>query len=167
MSRNLVIRPHEERKKEVRIGKTFAEYFTIGLIGAFGLIMCIIMLVIIIASPIFLQYSDFERNDFFTAEVHGNSMYPTIEDGDYVLVVKTYNISVNDIIVFFDEDTGKYIAHRVVSIEDNTILTKGDNNNFYDDEITKREIIGKVIKIMNNKLDLWCHEAYIKALNWW
>ena len=46
------------------------------------------------------------------------------------------------------------ITHRIVSIDGDTIITKGDYNNTEDEPITKNEIIGKEVAIINN-VEVW------------
>lgn len=80
-------------------------------------------------------------------EVVTGSMSNTINVGDIVLVKITQNVSENDIIVYESED--EIITHRLIKIEDNTFITKGDANNQEDEPICQEQTIGKVIKIMS------------------
>ncbi len=110
------------------------------------------------------------RQHYVIAEVEGMSMYPTIKDGDLVVVMlKThpqFNLSVGDIIVYlpvsragqlpFAEYFVEHrvlIAHRILKIYDTGTtkyyLVKGDNNPYEDPwTITDQDIIGKVVKII-------------------
>ncbi len=73
---------------------------------------------------------------FFTLEysrkVTGTSMFPTLEEGDLVVVWQTpaSSINVGDIIVYNPpcSATGTSVIHRVVSLTGNGFITKGDNN---------------------------------------
>ena len=70
--------------------------------------------------------------------VEGNSMIPTLYNGDLVLIHKPPpdEIHVGDIIVYFSPSTSRLVIHRVIHI--NTLMinnrvkyyyiTKGDNN---------------------------------------
>lgn len=62
-------------------------------------------------------------NTFFISiiKVCGNSMLPTLEDGDYVLVLKTQNINRGDVVIIND-GKGKYIVKRVAGIAGDEIL---------------------------------------------
>ena len=76
------------------------------------------------------------------------SMEKTIMVDDYVFVKVTKDIKENDIISFKYEND--IVTHRVVSIEEDTIQTKGDNNNTVDNPITEDQVIGKVVYIGKN-----------------
>ena len=56
-------------------------------------------------------------------------------------------------IVTFKSDN-EYITHRIVTVNDNNYVTKGDANNAKDVAITKDKVIGKVIKI-STKAGVW------------
>ena len=74
-------------------------------------------------------------------------MSPTINTYDLVIVKVTDNVSVDDIITFYKDDS--FITHRIVEYkDDNNILTKGDANNTTDKNISKDIIVGKVVKVI-------------------
>lgn len=75
--------------------------------------------------------------------VGSGSMEPYLKVNNYILVKESKDYKVNDVITYQIEDT--YITHRIVSIEDDVITTKGDANNREDDPINKDSIIGKVV----------------------
>ena len=79
-------------------------------------------------------------------EVVTGSMANTINVGDIVFVKITESVSENDIIVYESEDG--IITHRLISIDGENFIAKGDANNQEDDPIKKEQLIGKVIKIM-------------------
>ena len=62
--------------------------------------------------------------------------------GDLLLVTKADNIKVGDIVLYSREVT---IVHRVISITNNGFVTKGDNNLVSDPEISRQQVVGKVI----------------------
>lgn len=66
--------------------------------------------------------------------VKGTSMYPTIEDGQTVLLEKTKNIHVNDIVVAKTSQYGNIIK-RVSEIKGNKILLVSDNKAIKYEEI--------------------------------
>lgn len=80
-------------------------------------------------------------------EVLTGSMSPTIEIGDDVFVEITKDIKKGDIVIFDDEKRNDFIIHRVIDIQDNLIVTKGDNNNIQDSQMPKDRVIGKVLII--------------------
>ena len=81
-------------------------------------------------------------------EVLTGSMSGTIEIGDGVIVKVTLDIQEEDIIVYKKENN--LITHRLVEMEENNLITKGDANNVQDEPITKDMVIGKVIFVIHN-----------------
>lgn len=73
------------------------------------------------------------------------SMIPNINIGDYVIAKVNGSYSVNDVVMFKRETS--YITHRVIKINDKTILTKGDNNESEDPEVSKEKVVGPVVKV--------------------
>ena len=73
------------------------------------------------------------------------SMIPNINIGDSVIAKVDGNYEVNDVVMFKRETS--YIAHRVIKINDKTILTKGDNNESEDLEVSKDKVVGPVVKV--------------------
>ena len=80
------------------------------------------------------------------------SMSPTMETGDIVIIKIGDEIKENDIITYKKENV--LITHRVVSIDGETVTTKGDYNNTEDEPIQKDNIIGKVVFIIN-EVEIW------------
>ena len=79
-------------------------------------------------------------------EVATGSMSGTIEAEDLIIVELTNNVKKNDIITFKSNDS--FITHRVIEVRDNILITKGDSNNSVDNPINKKQVIGKVIKVI-------------------
>ena len=81
---------------------------------------------------------------FSFAVVVGNSMYPTLYDGDFIVIKKNEDCFENDIVCFLDGEDRR-IVHRIIQRDENKITTKGDFNNFADLPISADRIIGKVV----------------------
>ncbi len=75
--------------------------------------------------------------------VASGSMSGTIEVDDIIFVKLTKDVKTDDIITYKSKD-GNIITHRLVNMNGNTYITKGDVNNAVDDAVTKEQIIGKV-----------------------
>ena len=75
--------------------------------------------------------------------VASGSMSGTIEVDDIIFVKLTKDVKTDDIITYKSKD-GSIITHRLVNMNGNTYITKGDVNNAVDDAVTKEQIIGKV-----------------------
>ena len=93
-----------------------------------------------------------------TSIVLSGSMEPTISIDDLVFVKKATNIKVGDIILFKSGNSS--VIHRIIKIEDNVVITKGDANNVEDDPIDINNVsgiyigkipgFGKVIKVLTS-----------------
>ena len=92
--------------------------------------------------PIFNHY-------FFT--VLTGSMKPTLKPGNVIVVEKTDSFKVKDIVSYKKGD--KIVTHRIIKIEGDKVITKGDANNVADPAINKKDIIGKYV-YHNKVLDL-------------
>lgn len=77
------------------------------------------------------------------AVVLSGSMEPELSVGDLLIVVRCDNYELRDVIVYQDRQTA--ITHRIVSMSDDSIITRGDANNADDDPITLEQIKGKVV----------------------
>jgi len=75
--------------------------------------------------------------------VSSGSMSGSIDVNDVVIVKITKDYEVNDIVTYTHKNY--FITHRIISIKDDLIITKGDINNTEDDPITEKDIIGKVV----------------------
>lgn len=114
-------------------------------------IISLIINIILIFLIIFLLVSKYNSKEKAT-NILGNyifkvatgSMEPTIKIGDIILVKRSKEYKINDIITY--ETKGIYVTHRIIDIKDNKYITKGDANNTADKGISKKEIIGKYIK---------------------
>lgn len=78
------------------------------------------------------------------AVVLSGSMEPTLLIDDLILVKEQDAYQVDDIVVFQDE--GSLTVHRLISVDGDTVVTKGDANNAADDPIPANRIIGAVFK---------------------
>lgn len=58
--------------------------------------------------------------------INGNSMFPILKDGDIITTTTVTSLQLGDIVVF-TAPNGKRIFHRVVLLENEHILCKGDN----------------------------------------
>lgn len=121
-----------------------------------------LLIVIVVIAIIFCLYCIFSVKVFHKRyinifgysifEVATGSMKDTINIGDAVLIKLDSKYKVGDIITY--QSGNDYITHRVVSIDHDYIITKGDNNNVNDNPIDKKLVVGKVIKILP-KVGVW------------
>lgn len=78
--------------------------------------------------------------------VASGSMSGAIEVNDIVIVKIHDNYGPQDIITY-NED-GAFITHRVIKIEGEKVITRGDVNNTNDEPIDKDNVIGRVIFVV-------------------
>ncbi len=91
--------------------------------------------------------------------VEGPSMEPLFQTGDLVIIVKSTDIKIGDIIVYKKKAGNGFIIHRVIEIRNVSnelyYVTKGDNNNLPDYQefelmgVPSHRVVGKVLEINN------------------
>jgi len=103
-------------------------------------------------------------NPFYTfLTVTSDSMDPIFNAGDLVCVSQSVDsVSVGDIVAFRPPRGGKPIIHRIISIEGDTLITKGDacesQDVWFGGSVTKSDVFGKYLKVKIPKL------GYVKEL---
>jgi len=121
-------------------------------------ILLTIVTIVIIIGFYYIYQIKIVQNDYANLfgytffEVATASMHPTIEIGDVVITQITKDVKENDIIVYIDGES--IITHRLIEINDNELIAKGDANNSEDKPIGKDMVLGKVTKIIP-KLGTW------------
>jgi len=112
-------------------------------------VICIIIILLFAGFYFFqtkIQKKDYANIFGYTAfEVSTGSMNPTLQVGDIIFVKLTDKIKENDIIVFKEEKN--FITHRLMQINEDKLITKGDANNSKDKPIEKEQVLGKVVFI--------------------
>ena len=96
------------------------------------------------------DYADMFGYTFF--EVATGSMADTINIGDVVVVKVNDEVKENDIIVYKEENS--FITHRIIKIDGQNLITRGDANNSEDKPIKSSQILGKVIYTIP-KIGIW------------
>lgn len=78
-------------------------------------------------------------------KARGGSMTPTIVDGDSILICPNTKLQVGDIVLMrFDHG---YIAHRLVKISGEMVITKGDFMTSEDPPAGIEDVMGNVVLI--------------------
>ena len=118
-----------------------------------NLIIFILGIIAIIAiwTSIQLNVQNKEYIDIFGYSAFSTStasMAPTMQVGDIVFVKIGEETKEKDIITYKKDN--EFITHRIIKIDGESIIAKGDNNNTQDEAITKDAVVGKVVFIMNN-----------------
>lgn len=83
-------------------------------------------------------------------KVTGNSMEPTLSEGDYVFLLKTKRPKNNDIVVVRKPGSDKMIIKRILNHNKNRIFVIGDNQKASTDSrsfgsISRQQVVGRVI----------------------
>lgn len=90
--------------------------------------------------------------------VDGNSMEPRFHFGDLVLVRKRSAYQVGDAVTYRNAELGRFVFHRIISLDSDRFVLKGDNNSWLDSyRPGQDEIIG----------ELWLHiPTFGKGIEW-
>ena len=75
--------------------------------------------------------------------VETGSMEGQIHIGDYILIYQKKNYSVDDVVTYTVNNY--HVTHRIIKMDGDKVITKGDANNREDEEINVNQIEGKVI----------------------
>lgn len=115
-----------------------------------NLLICLISICLLFALYNFIQikflhkdYVNYFGYTFF--EVKTGSMEDTLFVNDYVFVKLNDEVKKDDIVTFYYD--GAIVTHRIIEIDDEKIITKGDANNTFDDPIKHTDLIGKVVYV--------------------
>lgn len=123
--------------------KSFRKYF-IQIIKALIILLFIYNLYNFICFRV-LKYKVVPINGYALLEVVSGSMEPTIKIGDLIVInTNEKSYKKNDIITFCDNE-GNFVTHRIISINNKSMITKGDNNEVEDEAISTKNIIGKYV----------------------
>lgn len=84
--------------------------------------------------------------------IKGTSMFPTLKQDDYVLVLSFLKIKENDIVTAEHPETKQTIIKRVSKIENDEYFLNGDNDTSMNFILKKSSIKGKVLKVIPKKV---------------
>lgn len=99
--------------------------------------------------------------------INGNSMEPTIQQGDLIIVRKTDQYRIGDAVAYLNPDLQKVVFHRIVGLTLDRFNFQGDNNTWIDSyKPSLNELIGKQwIQIpIAGKIGNWMRNPLIFAL---
>ena len=84
-----------------------------------------------------------EARGQFWVTARGGSMWPTIRDGDEVLLVPLGRPRVGDVVVL---DLGsRLVLHRVVRARDALLVTRGDASRCEDGHVSMDDVVGRAV----------------------
>src|SRR5215216_6941816 len=77
--------------------------------------------------------------------VNGNSMEPGFHRGDLVIIQTASIYNVGDIVTYRNGELNAFVIHRIIGIEQDHYIFKGDNNSWIDTyRASHDELIGKL-----------------------
>lgn len=91
-----------------------------------------------------LSIFNFSFFGFRIFRVGSGSMEPNLKVNDIVIIRKVDDYKVNDIVTY-NNNNEEYITHRIIRVNDDEVVTKGDSNNKEDNPIKRKNIIGKLV----------------------
>jgi signal peptidase I len=88
-------------------------------------------------------------------------MYPLLQPKDILEIEQTRHIEKGDVVLYAGDEKGRWIAHRVVNIQNSKIYTKGDHNREIDAAtLSHEEIIGVVTARWRNGKYMKVYRGY-------
>jgi signal peptidase I len=112
------------------------------------LLVSVVLLPIVSIYPVF-EITNYDKKYLHVSTAYGYSMYPTIKNGDLLIIALKsspyYNPEIGDILIY--KHDGFYIAHRLLQIRESFYIVKGDNNDYFE-QIPKEDVVGEVIKVV-------------------
>lgn len=123
-----------------------------------NLIIFILVVIAIIAIYCFVELTILKKEycnlfGYTYFQIETGSMSGTMEIDDIIIVkLGNENINPQDIITF--REKGYLVTHRVISVDNDNVITKGDSNNIEDDPVNKNNIIGKVVYVVRD-VKIW------------
>jgi signal peptidase len=106
----------------------------------------LVLMIILLVGYFVLRITDKIR----IYHVETGSMEDRIHKGDYILLFKRNSYHVGDVVTY--QVDNYFVTHRIIKIDNDKVITKGDANNLEDEKININQIKGKVIycgKILN------------------
>lgn len=88
------------------------------------------------------------------AAITSSSMWPQLKKGDLVIIegVKKEDIAKGDVVVW--QNPRGFTIHRVVRLNEKTLVTKGDANFTEDAPVSYDDVIGRTYQVMGRNVRL-------------
>lgn len=109
------------------------------------------VLVILIIILLYVCYAKYIRKDavvkiggYGILIVLTNSMEPMIQEKELIIIKEKEAYELNDIVTYCDL-YGTLITHRIVQMDEDSFMARGDNNSVVDENMSLDNIQGKVI----------------------
>lgn len=108
---------------------------------------------IVLGLPKFLAWS--LETPYPMAAITSGSMWPVLKEGDLIFVqgVQSKNdIRVGDVIVYRNKSNNTFVIHRVVTMGDAMLTTKGDANFSNDAPVPYDDVVGKTFQVLGRNV---------------
>lgn len=93
----------------------------------------------------------------------GNSMYPLIRQGKDVLIIKKCNTRLKKMDVpLYKRDSGQYVLHRIVKVNSNDYVLRGDNTYYNETGIRDDQILGVLSGIIREGKEISVNSFWYK-----
>ena len=92
--------------------------------------------------------------DYPMAAITSGSMWPVLKQGDLIFIkqVAKEEIAVGDVIIY--KNPKGFTIHRVVKLNEDSLITKGDANNVKDSPIGYDEIVGRLVTFKDKPIKI-------------
>lgn len=90
--------------------------------------------------------------DYPMASITSGSMWPVLKKGDLVFIKGIHSkeeIQLDDVVVYRNPEG--FTIHRVIKLNENNLITKGDANNISDAPVKYEDVVGKAVTL-NEKI---------------
>lgn len=75
--------------------------------------------------------------------IDGNCMHPLLVHGQHAMVYPVDEIQAGDVVLVRDQ-VNRFLAHRILSLEQDTVITSGDRNHISDTPVLRGDILGRL-----------------------
>lgn len=99
----------------------------------------------------------------YVSSLVGSSMEPTVGDGSILVYSDYASPDIGDIIVY-ETKSNIRVSHRVVGIENGSLITKGDNNIHVDPYTVKKDDIEGTVLFWTNPQQTVYPTAWLPAV---
>ncbi|MFH1111480.1 MAG: signal peptidase I [Patescibacteria group bacterium] len=85
------------------------------------------------------------------AAITSGSMWPALKEGNLVFIqgIDRSQLAIGDVVVWRNESGAGFVIHRVVKLNDDTFVTKGDANFTEDPPVNYRQLVGRALTWRN------------------
>jgi len=88
------------------------------------------------------------RKSPFCFEAKGFSMHPFIRDGDQItLEPPPSKFQVGQVVAFVGSSRDRLLVHRIIAVDHQGMLTRGDNSLQADGLVTHNRVLGRVVQV--------------------